>query len=85
MKPIARSGSLIYDHDCGICLATASWLAKRVQPPRRGLLAIAADHSVAYLLLEPLYREVAANRGRIGRALQLPVSCPLPGRNQGED
>jgi predicted DCC family thiol-disulfide oxidoreductase YuxK len=131
MKAIDRSGYLLYDQDCGICLATASWLAKRVGPRRLGLLAIdevaaeprvaglvrgrqldatlhfvraddtvltgaraviaagrrvsrwrwlamAADHSIGYLLLEPLYRQVAANRRRIGRALNLPVACPLP-------
>ena len=25
-----RSGYLLYDADCGICLATAGWLGKRV-------------------------------------------------------
>lgn len=131
MRTIDRSGHLLYDQDCGICLATAAWLAKRVGPRRLGLLAIgdaetdpriaslvrgrplaatlhfvrsddvvltgaravlaagrlvhrwrwlaaAFDHRVGHLLLEPVYRQVAANRRRIGRAFDLPVACPLP-------
>jgi predicted DCC family thiol-disulfide oxidoreductase YuxK len=48
--------------------------------PRWRWLAIAFDHRVGHVLLEPLYRQVAANRRRIGRALNLPVACPLPPR-----
>jgi predicted DCC family thiol-disulfide oxidoreductase YuxK len=128
-----RSGALLYDQDCGICLATAAWLATRVGSERLGLLAladaqadprigpllqgrslgatvhfvrsdnlvltgaravlaagrlvprwrllaIAFDNRPGHLLLEPLYRQVASNRRRIGRALGLPVACPLPPR-----
>ena len=129
------SGSLLYDEDCGICVATARWLADRVEPRRLGLLAIGQvdmdpriaalvagrplaatihfvraddtvltgaravlaagrlvprwrlpailfDQPLGHLLLEPLYRLVAANRGRIGRALGLPAACALPPRNR---
>ena len=37
---IDRSGFLLYDSDCGICLATAGWLGKRVVPRRLGLLPL---------------------------------------------
>jgi predicted DCC family thiol-disulfide oxidoreductase YuxK len=130
-----RSGRLVYDQDCGICLATAGWLAKRVGLRRLGLstirdaetdpaiarfvrgrplaatlhfvrsdgvvltgaravlaagrlvprwrwLAAAFDHRLGHLAWEPVYRQVAANRRRIGRALDLPVGCPLPPRKQ---
>src|SRR5258705_11765759 len=35
-----RTGTLLYDADCGICLATAGWLARRIVPSRLGLLAL---------------------------------------------
>lgn len=131
----SRAGTLLYDEDCGICVATARWLADRVAPHRLGLLAIGQvetdpriaalvasrpltasvhfvraddavlkgaravlaagrlvprwrflalpfDQPLGHLLLEPLYRLVAANRGRIGRALGLPAACALPPRNR---
>src|SRR4051794_28010584 len=34
------AGYLLYDADCGICLATAGWLAARVTPSRLGLLPL---------------------------------------------
>jgi predicted DCC family thiol-disulfide oxidoreductase YuxK len=130
---IERSGYLLYDSDCGICLATAGWLAKRVVPSRLGLLAlnelsseprvgrlvrgrplattihfvraddtiltgarailaairlvprwrliaITLDNPVGHAFLEPLYRQIAAHRRRIGRLFGLPVACPLPPR-----
>ena len=133
-----RSGYLLYDSDCGICLATAAWLGKRVVPSRLGLLAlsdadaeprvgrlvrgkpltttihfvraddtimtgaravlaavrlvprwrflvIALDNAVGHAFLEPLYRQIAAHRRRIGRLLGLPVSCPLPPRKGETD
>ena len=43
---VDRSGYLLYDSDCGICLATAAWLAKRVVPSRLGLLALSDAESV---------------------------------------
>jgi predicted DCC family thiol-disulfide oxidoreductase YuxK len=128
-----RSGFLLYDSDCGICLAMAGFLAKRVtagrlsllalteadtvprvgrlvdgQPlattihfvrrddtiltgaravlaavrlvPRWRFLAIALDNPAGHGVLEPLYRQIAAHRRRIGRLLGLPVACPLPPR-----
>lgn len=130
-----RSGTLLYDADCGICVAAATWLAERVPPrdlgllalqqvdadppiasivqgrlltqtihfaradgavltgaravlaavrlaPRWRYLAILADHPVGYALLEPIYREIATHRRRIGRVLGLPAECPLPIRTQ---
>jgi predicted DCC family thiol-disulfide oxidoreductase YuxK len=128
-----RSGFLLYDSDCGICLALAGFLGKRVTPSRLGLLAlteadtvprvgrlvegrplattihfvrgddtiltgaravlaagrlvprwrflaIALDNRAGHAFLEPLYRQVATHRRRIGRLLGLPVACPLPPR-----
>ena len=128
-----RSGALLYDQDCGICVATAAWLGSRVAPGRLGLLALSQvesdpriaaivegralsatlhfvrsdgavltgagavlaagrllprwrfiaipfDNRIGHLLLEPLYREIAAHRRRIGRALGLPAACALPPR-----
>jgi predicted DCC family thiol-disulfide oxidoreductase YuxK len=130
---IDRSGYLLYDSDCGICLATAAWLAKRVVPSRLGLLAfsdadsvprigrlvrgrplattihfvraddtiltgaravlaavrlvprlrfiaIALDNAAGHAVLEPLYRQIASHRRRLGRLFGLRVSCPLPPR-----
>ena len=134
--PMDRPGFLLYDSDCGICLAMAGFLAKRSLPSRLGLLAlteagtvprvgrlvegrplattihfvsaddtilagaravlaavrlvprwrfvaIALDNRAGHAVLEPLYRQVAAHRRRIGRLLGLPVACPLP-RRKGE-
>ena len=128
-----RRGVLLYDSDCGICLAMAGFLAKRSTPSRLGLralteantipwvgrlvdgrplattihfvrgddtiltgaravlaagrlvprwrfLAIVLDNRAGHALLEPLYRQVATHRRRIGRLLGLPVACPLPPR-----
>jgi predicted DCC family thiol-disulfide oxidoreductase YuxK len=130
-----RFGTLLYDADCGLCIATATWLEERVPPSRLGLLAlqqVASDPRIAALvegrrlseslhfvgtdgtvltgaraalaagrlipvlglyaalldrplghqLLEPLYREIASHRRRIGRLLGLPTECPLPTRRQ---
>lgn len=130
---IDRSGSLLYDADCGICFAMAGWLASRVAPSRLGLLALSEaatdarierltrgrpltttihfvraddsiltgaravlaavrlvprwrllaiilDNRLGHALLEPVYRQIATHRRRIGRLFGLPVSCPLPPR-----
>jgi predicted DCC family thiol-disulfide oxidoreductase YuxK len=130
---IDHAGYLLYDSDCGICLATAAWLAKRSvatrlelvplteagslprvgrlvrdRPltttihfvrgddtiltgaravlaavrlvPRWRFLAIALDNTVGHAVLEPVYRQIASHRRRIGRLLGLPVACPLPPR-----
>ncbi len=45
--------------------------------PGWGMLALMADNPVGRALLEPLYREIAAHRRRIGRMLGLPASCPI--------
>jgi preprotein translocase subunit SecD len=44
------------------------------------LLAIVLDNRAGHAVLEPLYRQVAIHRRRIGRLLGLPVECPLPPR-----
>jgi predicted DCC family thiol-disulfide oxidoreductase YuxK len=132
---VDRSGTLLYDADCGICVATATWLAERVSTrnlglialqrvdadpriaaivagralgerlhfvraddtvltgaraalaagrlvPRWRFLALLADHRLGHLLLEPVYREIASHRRRIGRLLGLPADCPLPFRER---
>ncbi|HEY4227450.1 MAG TPA: DUF393 domain-containing protein [Candidatus Limnocylindrales bacterium] len=35
-----RSGTLLYDADCGLCIATATWLGKVVPVNRLGLLPL---------------------------------------------
>ncbi len=35
-----RSGTLLYDADCGLCIATATWLASVVSATDLGLLAL---------------------------------------------
>lgn len=130
-----RSGTLLYDADCGLCIATATRLEQLVPSDRLGLLAlqdvatapdVAAavegrdlaeqlhfvradgvvlagaraalaagrlipvlgwyatllDQRLGHALLEPLYRQVAAHRRRIGGILGLPESCPLPRRTR---
>lgn len=128
-----RSGTLLYDADCGICIATATWLAGIVPArllglvplqqvasddrvarlvagrdvaeqlhfvrsdgevltaaraalaagrlvPVLGLYAAILDRPLGHRLLEPLYREIASHRRRIGRLLGLSLECPLPVR-----
>lgn len=130
-----RSGTLLYEADCGLCVATATWLEDRVPATSLGLLplqhaasdariaalvegrdlteslhfvgsddvvltgaraALAAarlvpflgwyaallDRPLGHLVLEPVYREIASHRRRIGRLLGLPEECPLPSRAQ---
>jgi predicted DCC family thiol-disulfide oxidoreductase YuxK len=129
------SGTLLYDADCGICVATATWLESVVPASELGLLplqavasvpriaalvqgrdlteslhfvgaddvvltgaraalaagrlvpilglyAVLADRPLGHRLLEPLYREIASHRRRIGRLLGLPLECPLPTRSR---
>ena len=54
-------------------------LAAARNVPRWGAVARLADHRVGHALLEPVYRLVAANRHRIGRAIGLPSTCAVPG------
>jgi predicted DCC family thiol-disulfide oxidoreductase YuxK len=130
---MAGSGTLLYDADCGLCVATATWLEAHVPATRLGLLplqdvasepriaelvegrdlaesvhfvgadgvvvagaraalaagrlvpilglyAVLADRPLGHQLLEPLYREIASHRRRIGRLLGLPLEGPLPTR-----
>ena len=130
-----RSGTLLYDGDCGLCTVTAGWLSRRVPASELGLLAlqdvdsepdvasavqgrdlreqlhfvrddgevltgaraalaagrlvpvlgwyaVAADHPLGHALLEPLYREIASHRRRLGRLLGLPDACPIVTRRR---
>jgi predicted DCC family thiol-disulfide oxidoreductase YuxK len=48
-----QSTSLLFDPDCGICVATAAWLASRVAPDRLRLLPLTlapADEAVGELV-----------------------------------
>lgn len=50
---VDRRGTLLYDQDCGICTATAAWLARRVTAERLGLLGIgsvASEPAIAPLV-----------------------------------
>jgi predicted DCC family thiol-disulfide oxidoreductase YuxK len=132
---VDRSGTLLYDADCGLCIATATRLGQLVAPEQLGLLALqevatepavaalvagrdlgeqlhfvrldgvvltgaraalaagrlipvmgwyaaVLDQPLGHALLEPLYRQVAAHRRRIGGLLGLPQECPLPRRTR---
>jgi predicted DCC family thiol-disulfide oxidoreductase YuxK len=37
---VDRSGTLLYDADCGLCIATATWLGRVVPASRLGLLPL---------------------------------------------
>src|SRR5687768_14876263 len=48
-----RSGTLLFDADCGLCIATATWLEARVSPSQLGLLPlqqVSADPRIAALV-----------------------------------
>lgn len=48
-----RSGTLLYDADCGLCIATATWLGRWVPASRLGLLPlqeVATDPPIATLV-----------------------------------
>jgi predicted DCC family thiol-disulfide oxidoreductase YuxK len=50
---VDRSGTLLYDADCGLCIATATWLASVVPANRLGLLAlqeVESDQEIAALV-----------------------------------
>jgi predicted DCC family thiol-disulfide oxidoreductase YuxK len=132
------SGTLLYDADCGLCVATATWLEAQVPAAKLGLLplqevaseprvaalvegrdlaeslhfvgadgtvltgaraalaagrlvpvlglyAVLADRPLGHHLLEPLYREIASHRRRVGRLLGLPLECPLPTRTRQDE
>lgn len=39
-RRVSVPATLIYDGDCGLCTATAAWLARRVSPERLDLVSI---------------------------------------------
>jgi predicted DCC family thiol-disulfide oxidoreductase YuxK len=50
---VDRSGTLLYDADCGLCIATATWLERVVPADRLGLLElqeVASDPTIAALV-----------------------------------
>lgn len=52
-ESVDRSGTLLYDADCGLCVATATWLAAWVPATRLGLLPlqnVATDARIAALV-----------------------------------
>ena len=69
--------------DGSVVTGAAAVLAAGRLVPRWGTVARLADHRLGRALLEPLYRAVARNRHRIGRALGLPSTCAVPGRSAG--
>lgn len=50
--------------------------------PVLGWYALLADHPLGHAALQPLYREIASHRRRIGRLLGLPLVCPLVTRRR---
>ena len=62
--------------------ARAALAAARLIPVM-GWYATLLDQPVGHAVLEPLYRQVAAHRRRIGGLLGLPQECPLPRRSRG--
>ena len=132
-----RSGTLLYDADCGLCIATATRLGQLVPSEQLGLLALQEvsaepalaaavegrdltetlhfvradgtvltgaraalaagrlipvmglyaallDQPIGHALLEPLYRQIAGHRRRLGGLLGLPAECPLPRRSRDD-
>ncbi len=64
--------------DGTILTGARALLAAGRSVPRWRALAILFDHRAGHLILEPLYRQVARRRRRIGRVLGAPVACPVP-------
>ena len=51
-----RPATLIYDEDCGLCVASAAWLARRVRPHRLRLVALTRAK------LDPVVGQIVAGR-----------------------
>jgi predicted DCC family thiol-disulfide oxidoreductase YuxK len=54
--PAANPATLLYDGDCGLCMATAAWLGRRVAARRLRLLALSDAAR------EPILGEIVAGR-----------------------
>jgi predicted DCC family thiol-disulfide oxidoreductase YuxK len=78
-RPLTTTIHFVRSDDTILTGARAVLAAVRLVPRWR-YLAIALDNAVGHALLEPVYRQIAAHRRRIGRLLGLPVACPLPPR-----
>lgn len=63
--------------DGRVVTGAAAVLAAARAVPRWRHLARLADHRAGHALLEPAYRQVAANRHRIGRALGVGGRCAV--------
>jgi predicted DCC family thiol-disulfide oxidoreductase YuxK len=78
-RPLTTTIHFVRADDMILTGARAVLAAVRLVPRWR-FLAIVLDNAVGHAFLEPLYRQIAAHRRRIGRLLGLPVACPLPPR-----
>jgi predicted DCC family thiol-disulfide oxidoreductase YuxK len=76
-RPLTATLHVVQPDDSIVTGARAVLAAGRLVPRWR-VLAIAFDHRLGYALLEPLYRQVALHRRRIGRLLGLPATCAIP-------
>jgi len=61
MNTIDRADTLLYDQDCGICTATAAWLARRVPADRLSLMGIGAVASDPELAARVAGRPLASS------------------------
>ncbi len=78
-RPLTTTIHFVRGDDTILTGARAVLAAGRLVPRWR-FLAIVLDNRAGHAVLEPLYRQVATHRRRIGRLLGLPVECPLPPR-----
>jgi predicted DCC family thiol-disulfide oxidoreductase YuxK len=76
-RPLRATLHIVRPDDSIVTGARAVLAAGRLVPRWR-LLAIAFDHRLGHALLDPLYRQVALHRRRIGSLLSLPATCPIP-------
>ncbi|HET9520382.1 MAG TPA: DUF393 domain-containing protein [Candidatus Limnocylindrales bacterium] len=56
----ARAGTLLYDEDCGLCVASAAWLGRRVAPRDLRLLPLTAAPADQIVGAEVAGRDLAA-------------------------
>jgi predicted DCC family thiol-disulfide oxidoreductase YuxK len=78
-RPLATTIHFVRADDAVLTGARAVLAAVRLVT-RWGFVAMALDNALGHAVLEPLYRQVATHRRRLGRLLGLPVACPLPPR-----
>jgi predicted DCC family thiol-disulfide oxidoreductase YuxK len=76
-RPLTATLHVVRPDDSILTGARAVLAAGRLVPRWRWL-ARPFDNGLGYALLEPLYRQVALHRRRIGRLLALPATCAIP-------